>query len=180
LPKVVERVTQDVPVDPLVISQAIETQLRKAEGIKVLPGEAITRLAAAGDTALFGAGEYLIAAGEVPHHVYVITSGEAMGTYPAETGDRGSIRFGANEVLGVTSLSRAQASETQIVAVTDVAVIRMPGDIVARAMQEHPVLGNQFARIWQVRAETLRRSAQQANEVANQPKIDEDATDSAA
>ena len=29
---------------------------------------------------LFGAGEHLIAAGEVPRNVYVITSGEALGT----------------------------------------------------------------------------------------------------
>ncbi len=145
------------------VRRQIEALLRRAEGIRVLPDDAIGRLAAAADVVLFGAGEHLIAAGEVPHNVYVITSGEALGTYPNDSGaEAGSIRFGANEVLGVTSLARAQASDTQVVAVTDVEAIRIPGDVVARALQEHPTLNNQFARIWQARAEALRRSGQQA------------------
>ena len=65
----------------------------------------------------------------------------------------------------MTSLARAQASDTQVVAVTDVAALRIPSDIVAQALHEHPALSNQFARIWQARAEVLRRSAQLDNEL---------------
>ena len=61
----------------------------------------------------------------------------------------------------MTSLARAQASDTLVVAVTDVEAVRIPGDVVARALQEHPVLNNQFARIWQARSEALHRSGQQ-------------------
>ncbi len=128
----------------------------------MLPADALAPLAGAAERVLFGAGEQLIAAGEVPQNVYVITAGEALATYPSDSGATGSIRFGATEVLGVTSLARAQASDTQVIAATDVAAIRIPGEIVARALQEHPTLNNQFARIWQARAEGLRRSGQQA------------------
>jgi CRP-like cAMP-binding protein len=108
----------------------------------------------------------------------VMTSGEAIGTYPADSGDSGSIRFGAREVLGVTSLARAQASDIQVIAATDVTAIRIPGEVVARVLQEQPALSNQFARIWQARAEVLRRSGQQANDlaqIANGPVHDSDA-----
>jgi CRP-like cAMP-binding protein len=52
-----------------------------------------------------------------------------------------------------------------VVALTDVAALHIPGEVVAQALHDHPSLSNQFARIWQARAEVLRRSAQQANEV---------------
>jgi len=167
LPHAVELQVRDVAADPLDAQRQMESLLRRAEGIRVLPDEAIARLAAAADRVLFGAGEELLAAGEVPRNVYVITAGEALGTYPNETGEAGSIRFGPDEVLGVTSLARAQASDTQVVAVTDVEVVRIPGDVVARALQDHPTLSNQFARIWQARSEVLRRSGQQADELAS-------------
>jgi len=166
LPHAVELQVRDVGADPLDAQHEMEALLRRAEGIRVLPGEAIARLATAADRVLFGAGEYLLVAGEVPRHVYVITVGEALGTYANEAGEAGSIRFGPDEVLGVTSLARAQASDTQVVAVTDVEVVRIPGDVVARALQEHPMLSNQFARIWQARSDVLRRSGQQADEIA--------------
>jgi CRP-like cAMP-binding protein len=166
LPHAVELQVRDVGADPLEAQHEMEALLRRAEGIRVLPGEAIARLATAADRVLFGAGEHLLMAGEVPRNVYVITAGEALGTYPNETGEAGSIRFGRDEVLGVTSLARAQASDTQVVAVTDVEVVRIPGDVVARALQEHPILSNQFARIWQARSEVLRRSGQQADAIA--------------
>jgi hypothetical protein len=54
----------------------------------------------------------------VPRNVYVITSSEARNVSGGNGYGR-SIRFGAGEVLGVTSLARA-SGETQIVAVTDV------------------------------------------------------------
>ena len=139
----------------------LTTLLRRAEGFRVLPDEALSNLATVADHVMFGAGERLIAAGEVPRSVYVITAGEALGVYPAGSPDTGSIHFGAGEVLGVTSLARAQASDTHVSAVTDVATIRIPGDVVARVLQEHPTLSNQFARIWQARTDVLRRSGQQ-------------------
>jgi hypothetical protein len=157
---------RDVAADVLDIQKMDET-LRGAEGFRVLSEEAVARLAAAADVVSFGVGERLIAAGEVPHNVYVITSGEALGTYPAETGETGSIRFGADEVLGVTSLARAQASDIQVIAATDIAAVRISGDVVARVLQEHPALSNQFARIWQARADVLRRSGQQAVHAAD-------------
>jgi len=180
LPKAVELQVQGDATDEVDVRKDHEAVLRQAEGLKVLPAEAIVHLAAVADVVLFGAGEYLIEAATVPRNVYVITSGEAVGTYPAATGLAGSIRFGAGEVLGVTSLARAQASDTQIVAATDVAALRIPGDIVARALQEHPALGNQFARIWQMRTEILRRSAQQAGDGATTGQMSEHAEDSAA
>ncbi len=163
LPSAVEVRASAAAIDELDARRQIQAVLQRAEGIRVLPADAIAPLAGAADRVLFGAGERLIAAGEVPHNVYVITAGEALATYPPDSGATGSIRFGATEVLGVTSLARAQASDTQVVAVTDVAAIRIPGEVVARAMQEHPALNNQFARIWQARAEALRRSGQQAS-----------------
>ena len=66
----------------------------------------------------------------------------------------------------MTSLARAQASDTLVVAATDIEAVRIPGDVVARSLQEHPILNNQFARIWQARSEVLRRSGQQASDVA--------------
>jgi small-conductance mechanosensitive channel/CRP-like cAMP-binding protein len=179
LPKAVEVQIHDVEADPLDARQELESVLRRAEGLRVLGNDAIAALAAAADYVLFGAGERLIAAGEVPQNVYVITAGEALGSYPAESGAGGSIRFGPNEVLGVTSLARAQASDIHVVAATDLAMIRIPGDVVARALHTHPALGNQFARIWQVRAETLRRSSQQADEGAPQVSADQDTAGSA-
>lgn len=137
-----------------------------AEGLRVLPAEAIARIAACCDRVLFGAGEQLLATGEISRHVYVITAGEALGTAVGEAGVTGSIRFGANEVIGVTSLARAQASDMRVVAVTDVAALRIPGDVVGKALHDHPALSNQFARIWQARSEVLRRSAQQEQEIA--------------
>ena len=135
----------------------IEALLAQAEGFRVLPREAVAHLASAADDVMFGAGERLIAAGEVPRYVYVITSGEALGSRPEGAG-AGTLRFGPNEVLGVTSLARAQASELHIVAQTDVAAVRIPGDVVAHVLQDHAALSNQLARIWQVRADALRRS----------------------
>ncbi len=167
LPHAVELQVRDVAEDPLEEQQRLQSFLRKAEGIRVLPDEAIKQLAADAHLVLFGAGEYLIVAGEVPRNVYVITSGEALGTYPNKTAEAGSIRYGANEVLGVTSLARAQASDTQVVAVTDVEAVVIAGDVVARSLQEHPALNNQVARIWQARAEVLRRSGQQADLAAS-------------
>jgi CRP-like cAMP-binding protein len=99
----------------------------------------------------------------------VITSGEAVGTRPADSGEPGSIRFGATEVLGVTSLARAQASDMNVVAATDVAALRIPGDVVAHVLHDHPALSNQFARIWQARADVLRRSGQQASQHEDAP-----------
>lgn len=166
LPHAVEMQVRDVAQDPLHEQQRMESLLRKAEGLRVLPDEAIQRLASDAHLVLFGAGEHLIVAGEVPRNVYVITSGEALGTYPNKSAEAGSIRYGANEVLGVTSLARAQVSDTQVVAVTDVEAVVIAGDVVARALQEHPALNNQVARIWQARADVLRRSGQQAVELA--------------
>ena len=66
LPHAVELQVRDVAVDPMDVQQRMEALLRRAEGIRVLPDDAIGRLAAAADIVLFGAGEHLIAAGEVP------------------------------------------------------------------------------------------------------------------
>ena len=165
LPRAVELQVHEAPADQPGANDELQTLLSRAEGFRVLPHETLARLAAAADRVLFGAGERLIAAGDVPHSVYVITSGEALGTYPAGTGETGSIRFGATEVLGVTSLARAQASDTQVIAVTDVAAVRIPGDVVSHVLQEHPTLSNQFARIWQARADVVRRSTQQASQL---------------
>jgi small-conductance mechanosensitive channel/CRP-like cAMP-binding protein len=166
LPNVIEQRAIAPAIDDLDARRQIQAALSRAEGIRVLPADAIAPLASAADHVLFGAGERLIAVGEVPQNVYVITAGEALATYPTDSGATGSIRFGATEVLGVTSLARAQASDTQVIAVTDVAAIRIPGAVVARTMQEHPTLNNQFARIWQARADALRRSGQQASQPA--------------
>jgi len=166
LPHAVELQVRDEPADQVANREDIEAALRRAEGLRVLPAETIVRLSGAANRVLFGVGERLITAGEVPHSVYVITSGEALGTYPDANHGSGSIRFRSGEVLGVTSLARAQASDTQVVAATDVAAIRIPGDVVAHVLQEHPALSNQFARIWQARADVLRRSAEQADQLA--------------
>lgn len=69
-------------------------------------------------------------------------------------------------MLGVTSLARAQVSDAQVVAVSDVEAVVIAGDVVARSLQEHPALNDQVARIWQARAEVLRRSGQQAGDLA--------------
>ncbi len=166
LPQAMQLQVHDAVSDTAGDQQDLQATLSRAEGIRVLPSEAIAGLAAAADQVTFGAGERLIAAGEIPRNVYVITSGEALGTYPAERGESGSIHFGAGEVLGVTSLARALASDTQVIAVDDVGAVRIPGDVVARVLQEYPALGNQFARIWQARAEVLRRSGEQADNLA--------------
>jgi small-conductance mechanosensitive channel len=165
LPRAVEMQVHDAAPDPSQVQREAEAILVRAEGIRVLPGEAIARLAASSDNVLFGAGEELLAAGVVSRNVYVITHGEALGTYPVDTGIAGSIHFGADEVLGVTSLARAQASDTRVIAVTDVAALRIPSDVVGQALHEYPLLSNQFARIWQARSDLLRRSAQQDNEL---------------
>ena len=162
LPSAIEMRASVGATDELDARRQIQAVLQRAEGVRVLPAEAIAPLAGAADRVVFGIGERLIAAGEIPHHVYVITAGEALGSYPSETGQPGSLRFGPTEVLGVTSLARAQASDVQVIAVTDVTAVRIPGDVFARALQEHPTLNNQFARIWQARAEALRRAGQQA------------------
>jgi hypothetical protein len=104
-------------------------------------------------------------------------SGEAAGAYPPNTGKLGTIRFGTNDVLGVTPLARAQASELRIVAATDLVAIRLPGVLVARAMQEHPALGNHFARVAQARDEVLRRSGAQAAERASRAETAHDSDD---
>jgi small-conductance mechanosensitive channel len=179
LPHAVELQVREVGEDVDDVRKRMMSLLRRAEGFRILPDEAVAHLAAATDLVLFGAGETMIAAGAVPRNVYVITAGEALGTYPNKSVEAGSIRFGANEVLGVTSLARAQASDTQVIAATDVEAVRIAGDVVARALQEHPLLGNQFARIWQARAEVMRRSGQQANhpataEIAQQATQDSD------
>ena len=165
LPHAVELQVRDFVKDSQVPQPAVEDLLARAEGIRVLPGDAIAGLAAYCDRVLFGAGEQLLAIGEIPRNVYVITAGEALGTQGEETGKTGSIRFGANEVLGVTSLARAQASDMRVIAVTDVAALRIPSNVVGKALHEHPVLSSQFARIWQARSEVLRRSAQPENEI---------------
>ena len=173
LPHAVELQVRERETDELEVRQQIEAQLQTAEGIRILPSGAITGLAAAADQVLFGAGEVLIAAGDVPHNVYVITSGEALGTYPTESNEPGSIRFRPGEVLGVTSPARAQASDTHVVAATDVAAVRLPGEVVARVLKEHPALSNQFARIWQARADVLRRSGQQSTQLADAGTTDD-------
>ncbi|MCB1701629.1 MAG: mechanosensitive ion channel [Pseudomonadales bacterium] len=164
LPHAVEMQVRHFGTDPLEAQQDAKTLLRKAEGIRVLPDEAISRLAASSDRVLFGAGEQLLALGEISRHVFVITSGEALGTQGSDPAASGSIHFGVDEVLGVTSLARAQASDTRVVALTDLAALRIPSETVAQALQEYPALSNQFARIWQARSEVLRRSAQHAAE----------------
>jgi CRP-like cAMP-binding protein len=158
LPKAIELQVQDSELEPTDAQQDVLAQLRRADGFSVLPDTAIAPLAAAARTVLFGAGELMLEAGEVPRWVYVITSGEAFGTKRLDEGAEGSLRFGANDVLGVTSLARAQASEMRIVAATDLSAVQLPASVVARALQEQPVLANQFARIWQARAEVLLRS----------------------
>ncbi len=163
LPRAVEVQVHDMDADRSRAPQQFETALRRAEGIRVLPADAISRLATAAERVLFGTRERLIAAGEVPPFVYVITSGEALGTYPGDSGEPGSIRFGADEVLGVTSLARAQASDMYVHATTDVTAIRIPRDVVAHVLHEYPSFSNQFARIWHARAEVLRRSGQLAD-----------------
>jgi small-conductance mechanosensitive channel/CRP-like cAMP-binding protein len=139
----------------------VHAQLHRAEGFRVLPDPAVTSLAAQADTVLFGARELMLEAGEVPQWVYVVTSGEALGTQRLDEGDEGSLRFGVGDVLGVTSLARAQASEMRVVAATDLSAVRLPATVVARALQDHPALANQFARIWQARTEIMRRSGTQ-------------------
>lgn len=165
LPQAVEMQVRENDADAPQALREAEVQLRAAEGIRVLPGEAIARLAAAAEPVLFGAGEQLLAAGEIPRNVYVITGGEALGSYGKDTGQAGEIRFGSHEVLGVTSLARAQASDTEVVARTDVSALRIPCEVVGQALQEYPALSNQFARIWQARSEALRRSAQHETEI---------------
>jgi CRP-like cAMP-binding protein len=166
LPHAVELQVHDFAKDSQIPQPTVEALLSGAEGIRVLPEGAIAELASCCDRVIFGAGEQLLAMGEIPRHVYVITAGEALGTQGEETEKTGSIRFGAHEVLGVTSLARAQASDMRVVAVTDVAALRIPSNVVGKALHEHPVLSSQFARIWQARSEVLRRSAQQENEIA--------------
>ncbi len=166
LPHAVELQVRDFAEDSTAIQQELESLLSLAEGIRVLPADAIARLAACCDRVSFGAGEQLLAAGEISRHVYVITAGEALGTLVGETGNAGEVPLGAHEVIGVTSLARAQASDIRVVAVTDVAALRIPSDVVGKALHEHPALSNQFARIWQTRSEVLRRSAQQGQEIS--------------
>jgi len=164
LPHAVAMQVHDVTSDPSAVLQEVEAQLRRAEGIRVLPGDAIDRLAASCERVLFGAGEQMLASGEIPGNVYVITAGEALGSYGKESGQAGAIRFGSHEVLGVTSLARAQASDAQVVAVTDVETLRIPSAVMGQALQEYPLLSNQFARIWQARSDALRRSAEHETE----------------
>lgn len=166
LPHAVELQVRDFAEDSTRNQQELEILLGLAEGIRVLPAEAIAGLAACCDQVMFGAGEELLAVGEISRYVYVISAGEARGTPVGEEGSTGSITFGAHEVIGVTSLARAQASDIRVIAVTDVAALRIPSDVVGKALREHPVLSNQFARIWQTRSELLRRSAQQEQEIA--------------
>lgn len=160
LPQTVEMQVRDFSCDPAVVVREAEAQLRRAEGIRVLPDDAIDRLAASCERVLFGAGEQMLAAGQIPGSVYVITAGEALGSYGKESGKAGAIHFGSHEVLGVTSLARAQASDAQVVAVTDVEALRIPSAVMGQALQEYPLLSNQFARIWQARSDALRRSAE--------------------
>jgi CRP-like cAMP-binding protein len=166
LPQAMEMQLRDFSCDPEVVVREAEAQLRRAEGMRVLPGEAIARIATACERVLFGAGEQMLAAGEIPRYVYVIIDGEAAGSYGKDTGAAGAIHFGSHEVLGVTSLARAQASDARVVALTDVTALRIPGAVVGQALQEYPSLSKQFARIWQARSEALRRSAQHESEIA--------------
>ena len=166
LPHAVELQVRDFDEVPGTSSPEIEALLGLAEGIRALPPEAIARIATCCDRVLFGAGEELLATGEISRHVYIITAGEALGTASGEAEQAGSVRFGAHEVIGVTSLARAQASDIRVVAVTDVAALRIPSDVIGKALHEYPALSNQFARIWQARSEVLRRSAQQEQEIA--------------
>ena len=163
LPRSIELQEREAGAKTNAQQQGIESLLSRAEGIRVLPAEVVAPLAIAAEPVLFGIGERIIAAGEIPANVYVITAGEALGTWAGEDGAAGSIRFGPDEVLGVTSPARAQASPMQVVAVTDVRAIRIPGERMSRALREHPALGNQFARIWQARDDALRRSGQRAD-----------------
>jgi small-conductance mechanosensitive channel len=162
LPQSVEVQVRDVQADPVEGRSRIESQLRGAEGLRALPPDAIAQLAESTDTVSFGVGEELIAAGVVPEYVYVIAAGVAIGTYGEGNGERGTIRLGAGEVLGVTSLARAQASDVRVVAESDVDTLRIRGDAVAQALKQNPTLSNQFARIGQARTDALRRSSQQA------------------
>jgi CRP-like cAMP-binding protein len=164
LPQAVELQVRDFSADPPEVLREAEAQLRRAEGMRVLPAEAIVRLAAACERVLFGAGEQMLAAGEIPRNVYVIIDGEAMGSYGKQSTVSGAVRFGSHEVLGVTSLARAQASAAQVVALTDVTALRIPSEVVGQALQEYPALSNQFARIWQARSDALRRSAEHETE----------------
>jgi small-conductance mechanosensitive channel/CRP-like cAMP-binding protein len=166
LPQTVEVQVRDLSAEPPEVLREAEAQLRRAEGMRVLPGEAIARIATACERVLFGAGEQMLAAGEIPRYVYVIIDGEAAGSYGKDTGAAGAIHFGSHEVLGVTSLARAQASDARVVALTDVTALRIPGAVVGQALQEYPSLSKQFARIWQARSEALRRSAQHESEIA--------------
>jgi len=167
LPRAVELQVHEAGDDGADSRQGLLVRLRRAEGFNALPEASIAPLAAAAHSVLFGTGEHLIEAGQVPRYVYAITSGEALGAFPRESNELGTIRFGINDVLGVIALARAQPSELQIVAATDLTAVRVPALLVARAMQEHPPLGNHFARVAQARDEVLRRSGVQAAERAS-------------
>lgn len=132
--------------------------LKQAQGFEVLADDDIRGLCDAAEVMMFAAGETVIAQGAIADAVYVVNTGSLRVTWTPEDEVVAEMFLGPNEVVGVASLARQQASHTHIECANDTTLIRIANDAVDDCLQKDARLAHEFARLFDVRAVALRQA----------------------
>jgi CRP-like cAMP-binding protein len=115
----------------------------------------------------------VIAAGTVADAVYVISAGSLRVTWAPEGEVVAEMTLGPGEVIGVASLARQQASHTHIDCAGDATLIRIPNDVVDDCLQKDARLAHEFARLNDVRTQSLAQARDAYMASQNQAEYDE-------
>lgn len=144
---------------PPSLQQVVDTLdcLAGAQGFEILAEDDLAALNEAAEVVVFADGETVVAAGEVADAVYIIHSGSLHVSWAPEGAAASEMFLGPNEVIGVASLARRQASFTDIRCDGDVTLLRLPHELVDASMEKSAPLAHEFARLFEMRARTLRR-----------------------
>jgi small-conductance mechanosensitive channel len=143
--------------------------LAEAQGFQSLGEDWLARLAERAQVQLYTDGETVIEQGEVADAVFVVAAGSLNATWAPADEVVAEISIGVHEVVGVTSVSRQQASHTRVFSAGDATLIRIPHDVVDDCVHANPRLAHEFARVGEVRAEALRRARAEFERDGDEP-----------
>ncbi|MFO0628235.1 MAG: mechanosensitive ion channel family protein [Polyangiales bacterium] len=115
----------------------------------------------------FAAGEVMTRQGAEGHWLYVITEGTASVRVRVEGDSEHEVaRLGPGRFFGEISLMTGRPREATVVAVTDVACLRLGADAFRRLLRVHPELADDFAEVLAERESKLVAARQGFDEQA--------------
>ncbi|HOP62563.1 MAG TPA: mechanosensitive ion channel family protein [Spirochaetota bacterium] len=136
-------------LDKQVVADPAVTELLSGISIfRTLSENEIKRLAQDAEICLFRGGEYISREGETDTSLVIVTAGVVSASHISRDGRETELsRFGMGEALGETSMLTGEPRNSDIKAVTDCQIVKIPGEIVEGIIKERPELLQELADI---------------------------------